>query len=89
MVGNFGIETFFSDAAAGTLPNFSIVDPQFFGVGANDDHPDHDITLGQALIASIYEALAQSPQWKSSLLVITYDEHGGFFDHVPPPTAVD
>jgi phospholipase C len=87
--GNAGIESFFSDAAAGTLPNFSVIDPQFFGPGANDDHPDHDITLGQALIASIYEALAQSPQWNRSMLVITYDEHGGFFDHVAPPTTVD
>ncbi len=87
--GNAGIETFFDDAAAGTLPQFSIIDPQFFGAGANDDHPDHDIQLGQALIGSIYAALANSPQWSSCLFVITYDEHGGFFDHVPPPTTTD
>ncbi|NUO48131.1 MAG: alkaline phosphatase family protein [Polyangiaceae bacterium] len=87
--GLSSIETFFGDASAGTLPNFSIVDPGFFGSGANDDHPDHDIQLGQALIASVYAAMAQSPQWGRSLLVITYDEHGGFFDHVPPPTTDD
>ncbi len=83
------IEKFFDDAAAGTLPAFSIIDPQFFGGGANDDHPDHDIQLGQALIASVYAALAQSPQWGSCLFVLTYDEHGGFFDHVAPPTTAD
>ncbi|MBL9024952.1 MAG: alkaline phosphatase family protein [Myxococcales bacterium] len=83
------IESFFEDAAAGTLPNFCIIDPTFAGSGANDDHPDHDIQLGQALIASVYAALAQSTQWSRCLLVITYDEHGGFFDHVPPPTVTD
>lgn len=83
------IERFFADAQAGTLPAFSIIDPQFFGGGANDDHPDHDVQLGQVLMSSIYNALAQSPQWGECLLVITYDEHGGFFDHVPPPLTVD
>ena len=87
--GLSGIEKFFEEAAAGTLPSFSIIDPQFIGAGANDDHPDHDVQLGQALISAVYNALAQSPQWGECLLVITYDEHGGFFDHVPPPTKVD
>ncbi|WP_437594005.1 alkaline phosphatase family protein [Sorangium sp. So ce1000] len=87
--GVSGIERFFEDAAAGLLPSFSVIDPQFFGATANDDHPDHDVQLGQVLIASIYNALATSPQWGQCLLVITYDEHGGFFDHVAPPTATD
>jgi phospholipase C len=89
LTGNAPVEDFFSDAAAGQLPNFSIIDPQFFGNGANDDHPDHDIRLGQALIASVVNALGQSPQWNRCMLVITYDEHGGFYDHVPPPLATD
>ena len=89
LTGLAKIEQFFSDAQAGTLPSFSIVDSQFTGAGANDDHPSHDVRLGQALIASVVAAMAQSPQWSRSLLVITYDEHGGFFDHVPPPTAAD
>jgi len=89
LAGNAPIEDFFADAAAGTLPRFSIIDPKFFGTGANDDHPDHDIRLGQALIASVVRALGSSPQWSRCLLVITYDEHGGFFDHVPPPTTTD
>jgi phospholipase C len=80
------IDEFFSDAKAGTLPPFAIIDPDFT---ANDDHPAHDVRKGQAFLASIYAAMAASPQWKKSLLVITYDEHGGFFDHVAPPAAQD
>ncbi len=83
------IETFFDDAEAGTLPPFSIIDPIFFAGGANDDHPDHDVQLGQALIASVVAAVGASPQWNRCLFVLTYDEHGGFYDHVPPPEAAD
>jgi phospholipase C len=89
LAGLAGIERFFEQAAAGELPQFSIIDPQFFGSGANDDHPDHDIRLGQALIGSVFAALAQGPQWNRCLFVLTYDEHGGFYDHVAPPTTVD
>jgi phospholipase C len=89
LTGLAQIERFFEDAAAGNLPPFSIIDPAFAGGGANDDHPDHDIRLGQALIGSVVAALGQSPQWSRSLLVITYDEHGGFYDHVPPPETID
>jgi len=89
LTGLARIERFFDDAAAGTLPPFSIIDPSFFGGGANDDHPDHDVRLGQALIGSIVAALGQSPQWNRCLFVLTYDEHGGFYDHVPPPETVD
>jgi len=89
LTGLATIERFFEDAAAGNLPPFAIVDPSFVGGGANDDHPDHDIRLGQALIGSVASALAQSPQWNRCLLVVTYDEHGGFYDHVPPPETLD
>ncbi|HET6585085.1 MAG TPA: alkaline phosphatase family protein [Nannocystaceae bacterium] len=85
------IDDFFADAAAGTLPQFCMVDP-LFTQGANlgnDDHPPADVNMGQAFLATIHAAIAQSPLWERSLLVITYDEHGGFFDHVPPPTTVD
>lgn len=89
-LGGLGsIESFFEDAAAGTLPAYSLIDPHFFGSGANDDHPDHDIQLGQALMSAVFKALAASPQWSSCLFVITNDEHGGFFDHVAPPTTAD
>ncbi len=83
------IEQYFENAAAGTLPAFSLIDPDFVGAGANDDHPSHDVRLGQALIGSVFAALAQSPQWERSLFILTYDEHGGFYDHVPPPTTFD
>jgi phospholipase C len=79
---------FFDDAAAGTLPPVTFVDPGFTDNG-NDDHPPHHPIRGQAFLASIYAALAASPQWNNSLLVITYDEAGGFFDHVAPPLAAD
>lgn len=87
--GLSGIANFFQAAQSGTLPRLSIIDPQFFGAGANDDHPDHDVQLGQALIASIFAALASSPQWNRCMFVLTYDEHGGFYDHVPPPQTTD
>jgi phospholipase C len=83
------IENFFTQAKSGTLPQYSLLDPHFLGVGANDDHPDHDPHLGQALIASVYAALAQSPQWDRCLFILTYDEHGGFFDHVHPGLTTD
>jgi phospholipase C len=87
--GLASISRFFEDAMAGNLPPFALLDPAFFGGGANDDHPDHDVRLGQALIGSVVSALAQSPQWNKCLFVLTYDEHGGFYDHVPPPATVD
>ena len=80
------ISEFFNDAQGGTLPSFSIIDPDFLSA---DDHPSHDVRLGQAFVASVYKALADSPQWKKTLLIITYDEHGGFYDHVPPPMGED
>jgi phospholipase C len=80
------MDEFFDDAANGTLPSFSLIDPDF---QASDDHPDHNIQRGQAFVASVYKALAASPLWTKTLLIVTYDEHGGFYDHVPPPTTVD
>lgn len=80
------IDEFYADAAAGTLPAVSVVEPAF---SFNDDHPPHHPLLGQLFLASIHDALARSPAWGRTLLVITYDEHGGFYDHVPPPKTVD
>lgn len=77
---------FFDQARAGTLPPVVYIDPSFY---VNDDHPPLHPILGQELIASIYTSLAASPQWKDCTFLVTYDEHGGFFDHVPPPTTVD
>ena len=83
---NQGGGQFFEDCAKGKLPSVVYIDPSF---GNNDDHPPVHPALGQELIAAIYTALANSPQWKNIMLVITYDENGGYFDHVPPPTTVD
>jgi phospholipase C len=77
---------FFDDAAAGRLPPVTFVDPNSV---FNDDHPPHHPMLGQQFLSAIYHALANGPQWNNCLLVVTYDEHGGFFDHVSPPTAPD
>jgi phospholipase C len=79
-----GIERFFHDARQGTLPNFAIVDPDF---QISDLHPPRRLVFGEAFLASVVRALEESPQWRRSLLVITYDEHGGFYDHVAPPAA--
>jgi phospholipase C len=79
------IEEFYKAAAAGTLPTYAFLEPQIHAPGANDQHPPQDVRWGDRLIADVYRALASSPQWEQTLLVITYDEHGGCYDHVPPP----
>jgi phospholipase C len=87
-------EQFFASAAAGTLPNVTFIDPdlptidEFLGT-AYDDHPFGDVRQGEAFIAKVYQAIAQSPQWGRIVFVLTFDEHGGFFDHVPPPVVTD
>lgn len=77
---------FLDDAAKGQLPRVAVVDPAFT---SNDDHPPHHPGLGQQFLSLIYGALARSPQWSRTMMVLTYDEHGGFFDHVVPPMAAD
>ncbi|KAJ3069864.1 hypothetical protein HDU98_007075 [Podochytrium sp. JEL0797] len=82
---------FKADAEAGKLPHFSWIDPIFVqapGFLADDMHPPHDVARGEALIKEIYETLRASPQWEETALLITFDEHGGFYDHVVPPTNV-
>ncbi|OWM65502.1 hypothetical protein CDL15_Pgr009092 [Punica granatum] len=76
------------DARNGHLPNLTVIEPRYFdlvGLPANDDHPSHDVANGQKLVKEVYEALRASPQWNQTLLIITYDEHGGFYDHVKTP----
>ena len=89
----FSFADFFSAARAGTLPNVAWIDPNFVdvggAVGSNDDHPPSDVRAGQELVLRIFNALSRSPAWERTLLLVTYDEHGGFFDHVPPPSAPD
>jgi phospholipase C len=86
--------SFLDDAASGALPAVSWIDPHFkdirvFGPDSNDDHPPSDVLAGQALVLDVYHALRSSPSWEQSLLIVVYDEHGGIYDHVPPPAAPD
>ncbi|HXJ23909.1 MAG TPA: alkaline phosphatase family protein [Polyangia bacterium] len=80
------VDRFFQDAANGALPSFSIIDPDF---GVNDGHPPYDFSLAEAFLASIHRALVNSAHWPRALLVVMFDEHGGYFDHVPPPQVPD
>ncbi len=80
------IDHFFTDAARGALPSFSIIDPDF---NVNDGHPPFDFSLAEAFLSSIHRALMASVHWPRALLVIMFDEHGGYYDHVPPPTVPD
>lgn len=85
------VANFFADCAAGTLPQVSFVDPWFLvpnGV-ANDDHPHADIRLGQAFLSDVVEAFTSSSCYRRGALVVTYDEWGGFWDHVRPPALAD
>ncbi|HKT16723.1 MAG TPA: alkaline phosphatase family protein [Stellaceae bacterium] len=82
---------FFADAAGDEeeFPQFSFIEPAYNPPGANDDHPPYDVMSGETLIAEVYNALrANDALWKSTLLLIVYDEHGGFYDHVAPPATV-
>jgi phospholipase C len=80
------INQFYDDAAEGTLPAYAFLEPRFL-IAPNDQHPPYGMLPGEQLIADVYNALRTSPQWEQTLLIITYDEHGGCFDHVPPPAA--
>ncbi|MCP4443818.1 MAG: alkaline phosphatase family protein [Myxococcales bacterium] len=80
------VNDFFEDARDGNLAPVTWLEPNF---DLNDDHPPRHPILGQLFMASVYQAMAQSPLWNNCMLVVMYDEHGGFFDHVPPPKAPD
>lgn len=82
---------FFKDVAqsADKFPPYVFIEPAYCNPGANDGHPPHDILASEELIASVYNAIrAKDDLWKSCLLVVLCDEHGGFYDHVSPPAAV-
>jgi phospholipase C len=85
-------EQFARDIEHGSLPTYAFIEPRSFsapGFPANDQHPPHDLLEGEKLIAEVYDTLrADDALWRSSLMVVLYDEHGGFYDHVPPPRAV-
>ncbi|MCZ6766565.1 MAG: phosphoesterase [bacterium] len=78
-------EQFFKDAEEGTLPSYGFIEPQIHSPGANDQKPPQDIRPAEKFLADLYNAVVNSPQWNETLLVIIYDEHGGCYDHIPPP----
>lgn len=74
----------------GKLPNYVVIENRYLDtklLPGNDDHPAHDVSEGQKFVKQVYEALRSSPQWNEMLFLIIYDEHGGFYDHVPPPVT--
>lgn len=82
---NFGLfKDFQAAAAAGTLPAYCFVEPEW-GTKGNSQHPNYDVALGEQLIHDVYYALRNGKAWNQTLLIVTYDEHGGCYDHVPPP----
>ena len=80
------LSQFYADAAAGTLPQFTYINPECCSYASF--HPPSTITDGEAFIKSVYESLRASPNWNDTLFLLTFDEHGGFADHVPPPVNV-
>ena len=86
-------QQFLSDCASGALPEYSFVEPNYNDHDgddgeevANDQHPDHNVQAGELFIASVYNAIkANADLWQSTVLLVVYDEHGGIYDHVPPP----
>jgi len=87
----FGYSDFLNDAANGTLPAVSFVDPPFTilddGLG-EDDHPHADIRRGDAFLAQTFHAVATGPKWANTVFIVNYDEWGGFFEHVAPPRVI-
>jgi phospholipase C len=89
-------EQFLADCKAGTLPDYSFIEPNYTDHDSNDgealacdQHPDHNIQAGELFIASVYNAIRSNPAlWRSTALLIVYDEHGGIYDHVPPPSCL-
>lgn len=81
---------FQSDAADGSLPSVAFVDPLFTVLddgSGNDDHPHADIRKGETFLHDVFQAVSTGPGWSSTVLIINFDEWGGFFEHVPPPRA--
>jgi len=84
------LDYLFTDAAAGNLAQVNFVDPELgddFGAVRNDLHPPGDVQLGDQFLDKVIRALMQSPQWPRMAILVTFDEHGGLYDHVPPPAA--
>jgi phospholipase C len=82
------LDEFFDDVHDGTLPRYSFIEPRHF-VNVSSQHPVHSVLLGDQLLRRVYNALSASPVWESVLLLVTWDEHGGFPDRETPPRTVN
>jgi phospholipase C len=88
-------DQFLADCKSGTLPDYCFVEPNYNDhdgdtgeLIASDQHPDHNVQQGEVFIASVYKAIKSNPTlWQNTALLIVYDEHGGIYDHVPPPAC--
>ena len=78
-------DQFYPDVAAGKLPAFTFLDPNY---GTTSEENPQDVQVGEQFVARVVNALMRAPTWKNTALFITYDEHGGYYDHVPPPKAI-
>ena len=93
--GEFSLlPTFASDVQNNKLPKYSFIEPRYGGLPfghlpPNDNHPPFDVRYGEVLLGTVYNLLRGSSYWPQTLLIVTYDEHGGCFDHVIPPPAVE
>ncbi len=76
---------FYVDAAAGQLPAFSLLEPDF---DKQSEEDPQDISVGETFAAKVTDAVMQSPNWSKTVFIWIYDEHGGYYDHVPPPPAL-
>jgi phospholipase C len=82
-------DQYFADAGRGELPNVSFLTPGMGTPFRTDDHPQGDIGIGQRFMLAVFSAFVRSPQWQRGVFILTYDEHGGFYDHVKPPVVKD
>jgi phospholipase C len=86
------MDDFYDDVDNGQLPDYTFIEPSYDTgnnyLGGNSMHPLNDIRKGEALVKQVYEKLRASNYWRETMLIITFDEHGGFYDHQPPPAAV-
>jgi phospholipase C len=78
-------DSFFGDVAAGRLPQFTLIEPNY---NTTSEEDPQNIQVGEDFLARVTHALMSAPTWKHTALFITYDEHGGYYDHVPPPRAI-
>ena len=91
---SYPIKQFWADAREGTLANVVFIDPDYSDIAedmgtSNDYHPWGNVLVADGFVAQVHDALKASPQWERMVFVLNFDEHGGFFDHVPPPACQD